>query len=71
MRRIVGAVLCVTALEAASFALHDVAVRSLKALPLLYIAVGLVILAGFYVLLRHHKRRPRVFKLGARHLGAS
>jgi lipopolysaccharide export system permease protein len=71
MRRIVGAVLCVTALEAASFALRDIAARSLTALPLLYIVVGLVIAAALVALLRHHNRRPRAFKAETQSVGAS
>lgn len=58
-RRIIIAVLCVTALEAASLALHDFAVRALTTLPLLYIFVLLVIAASLYMLLRRHNRRTR------------
>lgn len=71
MRRIVSAVLCVTALQAAALALQDVAIRSSKALPLLYIFVLLVIAACLYLLLRRHNRRPRSIAGAAPTMGMS
>ena len=59
LRRIVTAVLCVIGLEAISLAVHDIAIRAPKAIPLLYVSVLLAIAAALLVLVRSQKRRHR------------
>ena len=71
LRRIVIAVICVAALEALSLALHDFAIRSLKAVPLLYLAVVMAIAGAFAVLVRSHNRRHRDAGTRAQSVGAS
>ena len=56
MRRVLAAFLCVAALEALSFASHDVAIRSLQTIPAMYAASILPGLGAMIVLLRVPRR---------------
>jgi lipopolysaccharide export system permease protein len=55
--RILAAVLCTAILEGLGLALHDLAGRSLRAIPLMYLAAVLPACAGVFLLLRRQRRR--------------
>jgi lipopolysaccharide export system permease protein len=56
-KRVLAAIACVAALEGISLALHDLATRSMAAVPMMYAAVVVSIALSFYVLLRRPGRR--------------
>ena len=59
VRRVLAAILCVAALEALSLVSHDMAVRSLQAVPAMYAASILPGLGAMVVLLRAPRRTRR------------
>ena len=59
VRRVLAAILCVAALEALSLVSHDMAVRSLQAVPAMYAASILPGLGAMVVLLRAPRRARR------------
>jgi lipopolysaccharide export system permease protein len=56
--RVVAAVLCTAVLEGLGLALHDLAGRSLRAIPLMYLAAVLPACVSIFLLLRRQRRRP-------------
>jgi hypothetical protein len=56
VRRVLAAILCIAALEALSLASHDMAIRSLQAVPAMYTASILPGLGAMVVLLRVPRR---------------
>ena len=59
MRRVLAAILCIAALEALSLASHDMAIRSLQSVPVMYGASILPGLGALVVLLRAPRRARR------------
>jgi lipopolysaccharide export system permease protein len=57
VKRVLSAIVCVAALEALSLALHDLATRSLLAVPAMYAAAIVPTLGAVIVLLRRPRRR--------------
>lgn len=57
VRRVLAAIICIAALEALSLASHDLAIRSLQAVPAMYVASILPGLVAMVVLLRAPRRR--------------
>jgi len=56
-KRVLAAIACVAALEGVSLALHDLATRSMAAVPLMYAAVIVTMGLSLYVLLHRPGRR--------------
>ncbi|MGF1629556.1 MAG: LPS export ABC transporter permease LptF [Kiloniellaceae bacterium] len=63
VRRVLGAIACVAALEGVSLALHDLASRSAAAIPAMYAVVLLASGLSLYVLLRRPSRRRHMPEL--------